>query len=70
MTVKESERIAILEQRLRDMARQLEENTADTKAIRHTLDNLTGGKQALVWMAGIVVAAVAAVGTWLGYTHK
>jgi hypothetical protein len=65
-----SERLAILEQRVKDMAKQLDENTADTKAIRKTLDNLTGGKQALMWVTGVIVSVTMAIATWLGLHHR
>lgn len=70
MPARETERLAALEQKVHDMANQLAENTRDTKAIRATLDNLTGGKQALMWITGIFISAMIAITTWLGIHHK
>lgn len=70
MTARETERLAVLEQKVEDMSKQLAENTTDTKAIRASLDNLTGGKQALMWVTGVVVSMVVAIATWLGVSHK
>lgn len=38
-----------------------EQQSKDTQAIKETLDNLTGGKQALMWITGIFLAAAALV---------
>lgn len=63
------ERLAILEQKVSDISHSLNENTKDTKAIRATLDNLTGGRQALMWFTGFIVSILIIVATWLGF-HK
>lgn len=64
------ERLGVLEQKVLDMSRSLDENTRDTKAIRATLDNLTGGRQALMWFTGFIVSVLIIVATWLGINHK
>jgi hypothetical protein len=70
MTVREQERLAVLEQRVNDIAIQLNENTKDTKAIRTALDNLSGGKQALLWITGTFIAILGVIATWLAFKGK
>lgn len=69
MTKKDEIDLAKLAEQVRLMAKQLEQNTRDTAAIRSTLDNLTGGKQALMWGTGIIVSVTVVITTWLGF-HK
>jgi hypothetical protein len=64
-----TERLATLEQKVSDMSKTLNENTRDTKAIRATLDNLSGGKQALMWFTGLLMSVLVVLATWLGF-HK
>jgi len=68
MTASESEVLYKLVQQVEDMQRQLNQNTKDTKAIRTTLDNLTGGKQALMWIAGISVSIALVIAAF--WRHK
>lgn len=56
MTAKEIERLTIVEQQVRDLSEDITELKADVKEIKATLDNLSGGKQALVWFIGIILA--------------
>lgn len=65
-----TERLAVLEQKVSDMVKTLDINTKDTKAIRASLDNLTGGRQALMWFTGFIVSVLIIVATWLGFNHK
>ncbi len=72
MTAKESERLALVEQRQIDMAFQISEiraemkiNTKDTKDIKTTLDNLSGGKQALMWATGFIVSIALVVAAFI-----
>ena len=69
MTKKDEIDLAKLAEQVKLMAKQLEQNTRDTAAIRSTLDNLTGGKQALMWGTGILVSVAVVIATWLGF-HK
>lgn len=66
MTAAESTELAALIQEVKDMRKQLDKNTQDTQAIRSTLDNLTGGKQALMWVTGL---SIAIAGTIIGWLH-
>lgn len=54
---------------MKDMKRQLDKNTQDTAAIKSSLDNLTGGKQALMWITGLIVSLGVIIATALGF-HK
>lgn len=75
MTVREAERLAIVEQRQIDLAEQLallradlKQNTAATKSIKESLDNLTGGKQALMWITGVLISLGVIIATyWNGH---
>lgn len=69
MTPKESETLAVLVEKVHSMAKQLDQNTKDTASIKSTLDNLTGGKQALMWLTGVIVSVGLLVATLLGL-HK
>ena len=77
MTAAENERLAVVEQRQHDMAdalkamqADLRANTAATTAIKHTLDNLSGGKQALMWVAGFLVSVALVVAAYWGAHAK
>lgn len=70
MTQRETETLARLTARVDIMAQQLDQNTKDTAAIKSTLDNLTGGKQALMWITGIIVSIGVIVATWLGAIRR
>ena len=69
MTRTEAETLAVLSERVTQMAKQLDQNTKDTTAIRSSLDNLSGGKQALMWFTGFIVSIAIVIATWLGF-HK
>lgn len=69
MTTREAETLAVLSERVTLMAKQLDKNTQDTAAIKSSLDNLTGGKQALMWITGLLVSVGVVVATILGF-HK
>lgn len=69
MTKKEAETLAVLSERVTQMSKQLDQNTKDTAAIKSTLDNLSGGKQALMWITGLIMSAFIALATYLG-VHK
>lgn len=56
MTVKEETQLALLVQTVAGMKTQLDKNTQDTANIKSTLDNLTGSKQALIWVTGLLVS--------------
>lgn len=69
MTQKEAVMFAQLSERMSAMERQLDKNTKDTAAIRSSLDNLSGGKQALLWLTGLLVSIGVIIATVAGY-HK
>ena len=69
MTRTEAETLAVLSERVTQMARQLDQNTRDTASIKSSLDNLSGGKQALMWLIGFMVSVGVIVSTYLGF-HK
>lgn len=66
MTKTESVTIAKLCQQVQDISKQLDQNTKDTRAIRSALDNLSGGKQALIWVSGFIASAMLVVAAYLG----
>lgn len=70
MTPQEADRLARLEQKVSDMKRDLSQNTRDTKTILATLNNLTGGKQALMWITGFITSILVVLAAWLGVKHK
>lgn len=70
MTANESERLARLEQKVEDLTDKLKENSVDTKAILARLDNLTGGKQALIWVVGTLIGIGTIIATWWGVRGK
>lgn len=69
MTQKEAVMFAQLSERMTAMERQLNKNTSDTAAIKSSLDNLTGGKQALMYITGLMVSVGVIIATLLGF-HK
>ena len=69
MTQKEAEMLARLSERMSSMEKQLNQNTKDTAAIKSSLDNLTGGKQALMYITGLLVSVGVIIATLLGF-HK
>lgn len=69
MTKTEAETLAVLSERVSLMATQLEKNTKDTADIKSSLDNLTGGKQALMWITGLMVSVGVIIATVAGF-HK
>jgi len=69
MTQKEAVMFAELKLEIKAIQKQLNQNTRDTADIKSTLDNLTGGKQALMWFTGFVVSLGVVVATYLGF-HK
>lgn len=56
MTVQEKTQLELLTQTVEAMKTQLNQNTKDTTQIKSTLDNLTGAKQALIWVTGLLVS--------------
>lgn len=66
MTKAESVTLAKLCQKVQDISKQLDQNTKDTQAIRSTLDNLSGGRQALMWISGFIFSAMLVVAAYLG----
>lgn len=61
MTASETEVLYKLVQQVDDMSKQLAQNTKDTQSIKSTLDNLTGGRQALMWITGISLSLAALI---------
>lgn len=55
----EVERLAVVEQQVKDLAKDISEVKDDVKEIKNTLDNLTGGKQALMWVTATLIALAA-----------
>jgi chaperonin cofactor prefoldin len=62
MTKMETERLTRVEQKQEDMASDITELKVSAKeintkldALTSTLDNLSGGKQALIWITGIIL---------------
>jgi hypothetical protein len=51
-----AERITRLEEQYREGAIKTAEISKDVKDIKQTLDNLSGGKQALIWITGIALS--------------
>lgn len=76
MTQKEALRLARVEDRQTEMTQQVAELRADMKAntkvtnsINAKLDNLTGGKQALMWVLAFIVSVGVIIATLVG-SHK
>lgn len=65
MTARETERLTRVEEKQSDMqVRQIDMSSEiaalrqDVKDIKTTLDNLSGGKQALMWITGITLTVM------------
>jgi len=61
LTAQEKVDIALLKEAVKDIKVQLDENTRVTKTIVSKLDNLSGGKQALMWITGTFIAIAAVI---------
>ena len=56
MTARETERLARLEEQVNTLVESNKKQTEVIEAIQKTLNELTGGKQALMWITGIFIA--------------
>lgn len=70
MTLKEKERLAVLETQFSDLKLQLEKNTRTTEEVLETLNRLTGGQKALMWVTGITIAIAGIIMSILNYLKE
>lgn len=70
MTLKEKERLAVLETQFSDLKIQLEKNTRTTEEVLETLNRLTGGQKALMWVTGITIAIAGIIMSILNYLNE
>ena len=70
MTLKEKERLAVLETQFSDLKIQLEKNTRTTEEVLETLNRLTGGQKALMWITGITIAIAGIIMSILNYLNE
>jgi len=70
MTLKEKERLAVLETQFSDLKIQLEKNTRTTEEVLETLNRLTGGQKALMWITGITIAIAGIIMSILNYLKE
>lgn len=70
MNLREKERIAIVEQKVKNLSDDVTEVKADVKEILQTLNNLSGGKQALMWATGVTLTIAALVVAWLNFLKR
>lgn len=70
MTLKEKERLAVLETQFSDLKIQLEKNTRTTEEVLETLNRLTGGQKALMWVTGITIAIAGIIMSILNYLKE
>ena len=66
MTARETERLARLEEQVNTLVESNKKQTEVIEAIQKTLNELTGGKQDLMWITGIFIALVGLVIAFLG----
>ena len=70
MTAREAERLAKVEQKTDDLKEKVEEIGQKLDDVIETLNQLTGGKKALMWVVGISTASLTAISTWLGVHRR
>lgn len=66
MTARETERLARLEEQVNTLVESNKKQTEVIEAIQKTLNELTGGKQDLMWITGIFIALAGLVIAFLG----
>lgn len=81
MTASESNQLAALKQEVTDMKQEVKDMKSDqatiqaeiqatVNGIKETLDNLSGGKTALMYITGIFIAACGLVISWLQFSKR
>jgi len=70
MTAKDTERIAKLEATVGLMLEEVRSGREDIQTLQKTMDELSGGKQALMWVTGITLTITGIIVAFLNFKKK